>query len=100
MNHHILTIEGCKDVTHFDLFGKLSNRGKLAYWKEMDELLEKFDRKKIQLLPNPVRQGSKPWKSERRWITVRDRKRKNNKCNKSPRRKNKDQRHSRDRDYF
>ena len=48
---HVLGIESCAARDSFDSFGELNSRGKNLYWHEMDDLLHKFDTKKIQLLP-------------------------------------------------
>ena len=49
----MMTIMSCNMLTHFDRWGKLSEKGKHAYLREMDELIERFDLNKIKLLPNP-----------------------------------------------
>ena len=51
-NQRILTINSCNTNTHFDLRGGLSTKGKEAYWAEIDDLLDRFDRNKVKLLPN------------------------------------------------
>ena len=59
VEHHILGIESCSDSTvNFDAFGNLNTRGKWVFWQEMNELMEKFDKKKITLLPR-VNKGGK-----------------------------------------
>ena len=50
-NHHILGIESCESEDCFDAFGKLTTKGKFLYWKEMCELIERFDKKKVKLVP-------------------------------------------------
>ena len=53
VDQHILTINSCNTSSHFDHKGRLSTKGKAAFWYEMDDLLERFDKKQIKLLPNP-----------------------------------------------
>ena len=53
MGHRILTLNSCFALDHFDHLGKLSHKGKEMLWFELDNLLEKFDKGKIKLLPNP-----------------------------------------------
>ena len=48
--HKVLSIRECSGH-HFDDLGNLTNTGKIAFWKEMDFLLEEFDNDKIKLLP-------------------------------------------------
>ena len=50
--HHIMAIKGCKLHDHFDKWGYLSEKGKRAYWNEMDHLVDMFDAGKIKLLPH------------------------------------------------
>ena len=49
--YHILSILSCNTEDCFDPQGKLSFKGKQKYWLELDDLLERFDKKKIDLLP-------------------------------------------------
>ena len=53
-DHRILTINTCKTRSHFDHKGNLSEKGKTAFWEEIDDLLYRFDDNGIKLLPNPV----------------------------------------------
>ena len=53
INQHMLTITSCNTSSHFDQWDKLSQKGKIALWYELDELLEKFDEGQIKLLPTP-----------------------------------------------
>ena len=48
-NQRILQIQSCSSIDHFDTQGNLTSSGKLACWKEIDDLLEQFDRGKISL---------------------------------------------------
>ena len=58
MEHYILTINGCNSYEHFDKAGKLSVKGKNAFWHEMDDLMRRFDVNHLKLLPNPK---NPPW---------------------------------------
>ena len=49
----ILTINSCNSYDHFDRHGNLSSKGKHYFWMELDDLLERLDKNKIKLLPNP-----------------------------------------------
>ena len=53
-DNRILTVNSCNSAGHFDNLGNLSEKGRKAYWQEVDDLLERFDRKAIKLLPSPV----------------------------------------------
>ena len=53
-NAFMMTIESCNSPTHFDLTGHLTSAGKEQFWWELDELIEKFDGKKISLLPQSI----------------------------------------------
>ena len=53
LNQHIMTIASCNTSSHFTHLGELSTKGKDFFWWEIDDLLEKFNRKDIKLLPNP-----------------------------------------------
>ena len=50
----MLTINSCNTSAHYDRWGQLTIRGETDYWKELDELVEKFDLDKIKLRPNPI----------------------------------------------
>ena len=64
--HYILGIESCSTADCFDSFGKLSTKGKYHYWSEMLELMEKFDKKKIKLVPIPYRKKNNTKNAEYR----------------------------------
>ena len=49
--YHRLFIEGCCSEFHYNRMGYLNNQGKSDFWKEVNNLLEKFDCRKINLLP-------------------------------------------------
>ena len=51
-----MTINSCNAYEHFSRYGDFSLNGKSCFWNEVDELLERFDRIKIKLLPNPKNQ--------------------------------------------
>ena len=50
----ILTINSCNTPEHFTKEGKLSEKGRSAFWHEIDDLFERFDLHDVKLLPNPV----------------------------------------------
>ena len=47
----VLSIKSCTSLRHFDGMGNLSSSGMIAFWHEVDDLLERFDRGKVKLLP-------------------------------------------------
>ena len=49
--HRILSTESCNSPDQFDRQGMLTVKGKLNFWHKLDELLERFDKKKIKLEP-------------------------------------------------
>ena len=53
MGHYIMTINSCSSYNHFDRAGHLSSRGKEEFWLELDNLLERFEKDKVKLKPNP-----------------------------------------------
>ena len=50
-NNHVMVIRSCNTLEHFDKWGNLSVKGKVTFWHEMDDLMERFDSNKIQLMP-------------------------------------------------
>ena len=52
-NNHVINIISLENH-HFDQYSCLNHQGKLQYWKEIDYLVKKFDRKEIQLTPQEV----------------------------------------------
>ena len=54
IDQKMLTITSCNSLDHFNFYGNLSSKGKVEYWKELDELLNKCDRREIKLNPTPV----------------------------------------------
>ena len=48
----VMNVMGCNSHDHFENTGGLSPKGKIDFWFEVDELLEKFDRNQIKLLPS------------------------------------------------
>ena len=50
-NHRIMTINSCNTYNHFDRLGMLSPKGKEDYWAEVDDLLYRFEKNKVKLLP-------------------------------------------------
>ena len=53
INQFILTINSCNQYEHFNHKGGLSECGRELYFQEIDDLLHRFDRDNIKLLPNP-----------------------------------------------
>ena len=53
VEHYMLTINSCQSYEHFERKGRLSIRGKSAFWMEIDNLLQRFDRGAVKLKPNP-----------------------------------------------
>ena len=53
ISQRILTINSCNAYKHFEQGGHLSQRGYSAFWQEMDDLLDRYERNKVKLLPNP-----------------------------------------------
>ena len=49
----ILTITACNTYEDFDHKAMLSIRGKTSFWREIDDLIQKFDHRRVKLLPNP-----------------------------------------------
>ena len=50
----MLTVTACNSRDHFDFHGNLTIKGKYDYWREIDDLLERFDKREIKLLPTPL----------------------------------------------
>ena len=50
-DQRILSICTCNSYSCFDNSGNLTNKGKLHFWHEVDELLEMFDDNRVKLLP-------------------------------------------------
>ena len=48
---NVLSIESCDSPRFFDNLGGLNQMGKEAYFREINSLLAKFDKKKVKLLP-------------------------------------------------
>ena len=59
IDQRMLTITSCNTRDHFDFYGNLSVKGKFEFWREMDELLDRFDRREIKLLPAPQQPNQK-----------------------------------------
>ena len=54
IGQHMLTITSCNSYDHFNHKGDLSLIGKSEFWLEIDDLIHRFERNKIKLLPNPL----------------------------------------------
>ena len=52
-SHNIMTINSCQSHEDFDHKGNLTPAGKRHFWKEIDDLIRKFELNKIKLRPNP-----------------------------------------------
>ena len=50
-DQYLLQIKACNTMDHFDSAGMLSSKGKFAFWYEMDDLIEHFNRNQVKLLP-------------------------------------------------
>ena len=50
-NNNIMNVTSCNLPEHYNSQGRLTDKGKLAFWQEFDHLMERFDRNQIQLLP-------------------------------------------------
>ena len=48
---HVMNVSACNLPSHYDSKGKLSEAGKTIFWEEFDDLMERFDRNEIELLP-------------------------------------------------
>ena len=53
VDQRILTINSCNTYEHFNSKANLSLKGKTEFWCELDDLVARFHRNKIKLLPNP-----------------------------------------------
>ena len=53
IDQYILTIASCSTYEHFDIDSNLSAKGKRSFWLELDDLIDRFERNKVKLLPNP-----------------------------------------------
>ena len=74
-NFNVLNVMGCNTNSHFNGWGNLSPKGKVEFWLEIDELLEKFDKKQIKLQPFTKNQKKKHYgndKKQRRYSDYED----------------------------
>ena len=55
---HIMNVTGCMRRDDFDLCGNLSHSGMKIFWLEVDQLMERFDRNNLKLLPTPIRNNA------------------------------------------
>ena len=53
ISQYMLTIASCNSYDDFDKHGCLSKKCKMAFWDELDDLIDRFDRDKVKLLPTP-----------------------------------------------
>ena len=54
IDQRILTITSCNSRDHFNYQGNLTVKGRYDYWREIDDLLDRFDRRGVKLLPTPL----------------------------------------------
>ena len=54
-------VEACSSEFHFDRTGYLNDEGMSEFWKEVDELIECFDMKKIKMLPRVDKKEKKEY---------------------------------------
>ena len=52
ISQRILTVNSCNAYEHFDRGGRLSPAGCMIFWKELDDLIDRYERNKVKLLPN------------------------------------------------
>ena len=68
----MLMVNYCNTYNHYDRLGNLSPHGKEDFWYEIDDLLERFIRNKMKLLPAPTFQTKKffngPGSSQKFWL--------------------------------
>ena len=50
--HSILSVDVCDSEAHFDLLGNLNHMGQFMFWKQVNFLLQEFDRKNVNLAPS------------------------------------------------
>ena len=51
----VMNVSICSRPDHFDLCGEVSRKGMVAFWRELDHLVERFDKNEIKLRPTPAR---------------------------------------------
>ena len=59
VDQYIMTINSCGSFEHFDKRGNLSKKGKYCFWWELDDLIKRFEKGKVKLLPNPTNHPQK-----------------------------------------
>ena len=47
----VMFIKSCDKPEHFDHYGNLTGKGKITFWFELDDLLNRFNANKVKLLP-------------------------------------------------
>ena len=50
-DHSIMSTDAFDSESHFDLLGNLNQYGQYTFWKQLNFLLERFDKKKVELTP-------------------------------------------------
>ena len=53
ISQRILTVNSCNAYEDFERGGHLLLSGFKAFWNEVDDLLDRYERSKVKLLPNP-----------------------------------------------
>ena len=54
IDQYIMTINSCNTFDHYDRFANLSPKGKRDFWIELDDLIDRFERDRVKLHPNPT----------------------------------------------
>ena len=58
-NLNIMTVISCASLDHFaNRSIQLTDKGKESFWREIDDLLKRFDDKQVKLLPNQIKSSS------------------------------------------
>ena len=55
--HRVMSIRSCSTNDCFDRMGNLNNKGKVNFWMEFDNLIERFNRGEINLRPKKFFRG-------------------------------------------
>ena len=68
-NSHIIDIKDVVKKALFDRSGHLTAEGKIKLWREIDEMIQKFDQYEIDLKPQPVVSNSRSCRFTRKLPT-------------------------------
>ena len=63
-NH--MYIEACTREAQYDLMGNPNNEGKVDFWEEINNLIKKFDKKKLKLLPRREEDDRRRYSTKKR----------------------------------